>query len=283
MASFQLKALTGALVVGMGLSGCALMGSSEPDLKLYVFDCGDIESRDVSMFSPGFDQGKKKQLVDRCYLIDHPKGKMLWDTGLYDQLPEGGIEVWDGAFHLSVKTTLQSQLDTIGIKPADIDYLGISHFHGDHTGNANLFADARLIIQQEEFDAAFGPTPDKFGFQPDSYQQLKPENAVKLTGDHDVFGDGRVVVKRAIGHTPGHQVLFVDLPDTGPLVLSGDLYHFTKNREFKRVPAFNFSQPQTLAAMDEIETFIKEQKATLWIQHDKEQNESIALAPAYHQ
>ncbi len=104
-----------------------------------------------------------------------------------------------------------------------------------------------------------------------------------INGDFDVFGDGTVVIKRAVGHTPGHQVLFLDLKETGPLVLSGDLYHFTSNRTHKRVPSFNFNKEQTLTAMDDIEKFVKEKGAQLWIQHDLEQNASIKHSPAFYQ
>ena len=184
---------------------------------------------------------------------------------------------------MSVPKTFISQLEEINIKPEEIDYLGISHFHGDHTGNANLFTQAQLIIQQEEFDAAFGEDPAKFGFNPDSYNKLDRSKINVVQGDKDVFGDGSVIIKRAVGHTPGHQVLFVDLPDTGPIVLSGDLYHFTTNRTHKRVPSFNFNKEQTLESMDEIEAFVKEKGAKLWIQHDLEENAAIKHSPQFYQ
>ncbi|MCP5161167.1 MAG: N-acyl homoserine lactonase family protein [Hahellaceae bacterium] len=264
------------------LGACASRPVESPT-RLYVFDCGNIESRDVSLFSPGVDEGQKKQLTDSCYLIKHAKGTLFWDTGLSDSLTAEGIEVWDGAFHLSVDHPLKAQLDEIGVDPATIDYLGISHFHSDHTGNANYFTQSQLIIQKEEKEAAFGPDAEKFGFVPDSYAKLDPKKMRVIEGDFDVFGDGSVVIKRAVGHTPGHQVLWVNLKQSGPLLLSGDLYHFTKNRTFKRVPAFNFDKEQTLTAMDQIEAFIKESGSTLWIQHDKEQNATIRHSPAFYE
>lgn len=261
------------------LAGC----STEPTaLSLHVFDCGNIEVRDVSVFSPGVDKGEKKQLVDSCYLIRHDKGTLFWDTGLNDALGVKGVEAWEGAFFMNVPKTLISQLNEIFVKPEEIDYLGISHFHGDHTGNANLFTQAALIIQQEEHDAAFGTEAKKFGFDPDSYDKLDRAKIKVINGDHDVFGDGSVIIKRAVGHTPGHQVLFVNLKDEGPIVLSGDLYHFTKNRTHKRVPSFNFDKQQTLAAMEEIEVFVKEKGAQFWIQHDLEQNANIKHSPLFY-
>ncbi len=275
-------AISSLLAMTFLFSGC----SSSPEkakLSLHVFECGEIEVRDVSLFSPGIDEGQKKQMVDSCYLIQHEKGTLVWDTGLSDALGETGIEKWEGAFFMNVPKTFISQLEEISIKPEEIDYLGISHFHSDHTGNANLFSNASLIIQQEEYDAAFGSEATKFGFDPTGYNKLDKSKIEVINGDKDVFGDGSVIIKRAIGHTPGHQVLFLDLEETGPLVLSGDLFHFTKNRTHKRVPSFNFSKEQTLKSIDDIEAFVKEKGALFWIQHDKEQNDKIKHSPEFYQ
>ncbi len=263
------------------LSACS--SNADKPLTLHVFDCGNIEVRDESLFSPGVNKGKVKNMVDSCYLIQHEKGTLVWDTGLNDALGEKGIEAWEGAFFMNVPKTLISQLNEISINPKDIDYLAISHFHGDHTGNANLFTSAALIIQQEEYDAAFGEDSAKFGFDKTNYDKLDRSQISIINGDKDVFGDGTVIIKRAVGHTPGHQVLYLDLEETGPLVLSGDLYHFTSNRTHKRVPSFNFDKEQTLSAMDDIETFVKEKGAQFWIQHDFEQNASIKHSPAFYQ
>lgn len=264
------------------LSACSLLDSKPPAMKLYVFQCGNIVTTDVSIFSPGVNEGQSKRLTDSCYLIQHPKGNLIWDTGLNDALGEKGMDAFDGKFHLSVTQPFANQLAAINIKPEQIQYLGISHFHADHTGNANMFNQAALLIQAEEFDAAFGPEPQTYGFVPDSYSQLDRNKIQVLHGDFDVFGDGRVVIKKAVGHTPGHQMLFVDLPETGPIVLSGDLYHFTSNREHRRVPAFNFNKEQTLESMETMEQFTSAEKAQFWIQHDLEQNQTIRHSPEFY-
>ena len=265
------------------LASCANMSLYEPSTKLYVFECGNIEVRNQALFSPGVDEGKVKQLTDSCYLIKHAKGSMIWDTGLSDSLGTQGIEKWEKAFFMNVTKPLNTQLADIQIDPKSVNYIGISHFHSDHTGNANLFTNASLIIQQEEFDAAFGTEPEKSGFSPDTYSAIDRSKIKVISSDHDVFGDGTVVIKRAIGHTPGHQVLYINLEDTGPIVLSGDLYHFTKNRTHKRVPSFNFNKEQTIESMDLIEAFVEKTGAQLWIQHDLEQNKTIDHSPKYYQ
>jgi N-acyl homoserine lactone hydrolase len=256
--------------------------SQKPSITLQVFECGEITVHDISLFSPNVDEGKQKQLVDSCYLIQHPKGNMIWDTGITDAIGEKGLDIFGGKLSLKVTSPLADQLAAININPADIQFMGISHFHGDHTGNANLFNNAALMIQQAEYDAAFGKTPEKFGFNAASYNKIDKTKIQILNGNHDVFGDGSVIIKPAPGHTPGHQMLLVNLETEGPILLSGDLYHFTKNRLNKRVPSFNFDKEQTLKSMETIEAFVKETGAQFWIQHDKEQNSTIKHSPAFY-
>ena len=272
------------LLASFLLSACAPNPIKAPaeKLKLYVMDCGTVDVSDVSVFSPGVNKGQRKVLTDSCYLIVHKNGTLLWDTGLPDALalePNGKtIKV----FTVKVKKPLLGQLAALGYTPDKIDYVGLSHMHFDHVGNANAFAKSTVLMQQEEYDAAFGATPDKFGFDPSTYENLRASKFIKLRGDYDVFGDGSVMIKRSIGHTPGHQALFVDLPKTGAILLSGDLVHFTDNWTHKRVPSFNFDEKLSIQAMTDMETFLKEKKATLWIQHDLEQNATIRHAPAYY-
>ena len=151
--------------------------------------------------------------------------------------------------------------------------------------NAGRLANGMLSIYMDptifQKDAAFGAEPSKYGFDPAGYPTLRSNLVKLLEGDHDVFGDGSVVVKRALGHTPGHQALYVKLPKTGNILLSGDLVHFTDNWVHKRVPGFNFDKEQSVKTMQEVDQFLKANNATLWIQHDLEQNAGIKHAPAF--
>jgi N-acyl homoserine lactone hydrolase len=247
---------------------------SKPKIQVYAFNVGDILVKDISLFNPGVDEGQTKQFSNTAYLIRHPKGDLIWDTGLPDglnQMTEGNDS--DG-FLMKMPVTLASQLEAIGVAPTEVEFIALSHLHGDHIGNANMFTNATVLLQKEEYDGLFnGETPVA------EVADLKNNPNVQLNGDHDVFGDGTVVIKRAPGHTPGHQFLFLDLVETGPVVVSGDLYHFAKNRELRGVPSFNSSKEETLASMDIIEAFIKEKNATLWIQHDFDQQKTIPHAP----
>ena len=273
------------VLVGLVLSACVTeRPATTPGPRLYAFHCGSIEVLDVSVFHPGIGKDERKLLTDSCYLIVHPKGSLMWDTGLPDalaQIPEG--KSMYKVFTFRVTKTLASQFMEIGIAPESVNYLGISHMHGDHNGNAHLFPRATLLMQKEEYAAAFGPEPSKYGFDPSSYPTMRSNIVKLLEGDHDVFGDGTVVIKRALGHTPGHQALYVKLAKSGNILLSGDLVHFTDNWVHKRVPGFNFDKEQSLKTMQETEAFLKANNATLWIQHDLEQNAGIKHAPAYYE
>lgn len=284
MTSKRHLALAGAtLATGILLSGCAMqppahMASVE---KMYVFNCGRLEVADVSLFTGRpQDKGKAKMLTDSCYLIIHKNGTLLWDTGLPDGIAKmPGASMKNGPFTLSVETPFVAQLKRMGFAPERIRYVAFSHMHGDHAGNANAFSASTVLMQQAEYDAAFGPHPEKFRFNPNTYGKLKNSKFIKLHGDYDVFGDGSVVIKSTPGHTPGHQSLFVRLPKSGPVLLSGDLVHFEDNWVHKRVPVFNFSKKESLQSMAKMETFLKETGAKLLIQHDAEQNRNVPHAP----
>lgn len=250
--------------------------------RMVILYCGESETPDVSAnWSPGVDVGKSRQFSDNCYLIRHEKGLFLWDSGISDSVAAkpGGLTVANGMLVLKVARTLQAQLQELDIDPAQVTHLAFSHFHGDHVGNANLFTAATLYIQKPEYDAAFGAEPEKFGFNPALYEKLRGSPTVKLNGDHDVFGDGSVVILATPGHTPGHQSLLVKLPATGAVVLSGDATHFRENWENRRVPARNFDKAQTVASMEKIAGILKREKAMLWINHDQEQSAGLPHAP----
>ena len=250
-------------------------------LRLYVFDCGHLRIADPGRFSLTMDEVSTLDLSVPCYLVEHPDGTLLWDAGLSDSLAEGSPHTQANGTVTTVTVTLRAQLAALGYQPADITYLALSHLHYDHAGNANDFAVSTWLVQRPEHEAAFG---DARGFFDRAlYAELETSETMLLDGDHDVFGDGTVVIKSAPGHTPGHQVLFVDLAETGPLVLSGDLYHFPENRTLKRVPTFNFDEAQTLASMDAVEDFLMESGARLWIEHDFAANALLDKSPAYYE
>jgi len=274
------------------LAGCAPMSTAPAPApapspaaveRLYAIDCGENRTTDLSRWTTPADKDKPYNFANNCYLIKHAKGWMLWDSGHQDSLvniPEG-VPNQSRTSTAFLKKPLSQSLREIGVSPADITHFAMSHSHPDHTGNANLFAGATIYMQQAEYDAAFGPDPRRFGYNPATYDRLRTSHIVKLQGDHDVFGDGSVVIKATPGHTPGHQSLFVRLPKSAPVLLSGDFVHLTANWEAKRVPSINFDKELSLRSMQEMDAFLKQTGARLWINHDFEQAQTIKRAPLY--
>ena len=244
--------------------------------RLYVLDCGLNVGKDQSRWSPGVNEGKSMEFSNNCYLIKHDKGLVLWDTGVPDAvagMPDGMV-VANGAITYRRAKTLASQLAQLGVKPDAITYVALSHTHGDHVGNLALFPASTLLIQGAEYDWSL-TAPVKPAYP--ASQTVK-----KLSGDHDVFGDGSVTILSTPGHTPGHQSLLVQLPKTGFVVLSGDAVHFQDNWVNRRVPQMNVDRDQTLASMQRIADVLAQRKAQLWIGHDKAQSERLKYAPAYY-
>jgi len=251
--------------------------------RMYVFECGESKTTDVSNWSPGVNVGQSREFSDNCYLIKHGDSLFLWDSGMSDAIaakPEG-VSAGGGILTLWVRKPFGSQLQALGIAPGDITHVAFSHSHGDHVGNANLFTAATLYIQEAEYEAAFGANPAKYGFAPTLYEKLKMNQTVKINGDLDVFGDGSVVILSTPGHTPGHQSLLVRLPKRGVVVLSGDMVHFQDNWIHRRVPTRNFDKEQSLQSMERVAKLLEANHGELWINHDKDQSARIPKAPDY--
>jgi len=267
------------------VGGCGSGEMSEPealvDLRLYVFDCGMLRLETVEDFSVANDETDIRDLSVPCYVIEHEKGRLLWDGGLPSATAD--TDGWQGeGILLQLDRTLADQLADINLNMSSFDLMAFSHMHFDHVGVANEVQGAKLIIQKAEYDAAFADPVTLPGADPALYNKLKDAEKLFITGDHDVFGDGRVRILSAPGHTPGHQVLFIDLANTGPIVLSGDLYHFALSRTDRRVPSFNVDAEATLASMDRVEAFLEEEGATLWIEHELALFETLNKSPEYY-
>src|SRR5690348_14610516 len=250
-----------SMLAAVLLAALPLAAQKAPDkvksVRLYVFDCGKLKSGNPAVL---LEHGvATTDMSVEAFLIVHPRGTLLWDAGVIpDELvkPEGTVEA-----RATVHTTLLGQLAAIGYKPSDITYLALSHNHYDHSANANEFAGATWLVQKAERAVMFPETPPKNPINhADRFSRLQNSKTVLLEGDHDVFGDGTVVIIATPGHTPGHQSLFVKLAQTGPVILSGDLYHYPAERTLKDFTPFgNLGNPAAEAASKaKIEALLKE-------------------------
>jgi glyoxylase-like metal-dependent hydrolase (beta-lactamase superfamily II) len=246
--------------------------------RLYVMDGGTLTDQPAASYELAKEQVATTNMAVPVFLIVHPKGTLLWDTGLGDRFV-GGLETPSNpTWH--VKQTIKSQLATIGYTPGQVTYLAISHSHGDHTGNANDYAGATWLVQRPEYELMFGTKPPRTY---DAYKALKDSPTKILDGDYDVFGDGTVMIKSTPGHTPGHQALFIKFAKHRPVVLSGDLYHFPQERTLDKVPTFEFNKEQTRDSRRTLEAFMKTAGAELWIQHDMIAYAKLTLSPGFYE
>lgn len=250
-------------------------------VRLYIIDNGIIKDPDVTRFRFKKEEIKVPDFVVCTYLIVHPKGTLMFDAG---SIPDANFKPGVTPTTLNrfvANKSLKSQLAEIGYAPKDITYFALSHYHGDHIANSNDFAGSTWIVQKPERDAMFADDSPIKAQWPLVDKLKNAKNKVLDGKDFDVFGDGTVVVKAAYGHTPGHQVIALKLAKSGPILLSGDLYHYREERFTDKVPVFEFNGPRSLAARAEIEAFVKKTGAQLWIEHDLQLFRTLKLAPAY--
>ena len=287
----KLKALVLGLFITLGaLSGCSYLAQDSEQIKLYVIDGGVLESNPAN-YQLRDDEVQTTQLSIAAYLIEHPDGVFLWDTlGIADaeRIPNGtGIQQTiirpDGQERpVTLAASLTDQLASIGYDPDEITHLSFSHLHWDHTANANMFTEATWLVRPEERALMFSDSPGGSA-RPLLYNQLENSETILVNdNEYDVFGDGKVVLKAAPGHSTGHQVLYVNLSNTGPIVLSGDLYHYPEERSLNRLPTFEMDQDQTRRSRVEVDNFMQRTGAELWIGHDLLAHQAQRKAPEYY-
>ena len=265
-------------------SALAVSESPEaPEVRLYTFDGGTIMVNNLGSFSQDDSyRGLSKEFADAFYVIQHPKGTLMWDAGLAESLVpmDTPYTTPDGNFTVSRSDSVRNQLASIGMSPEDIDYLALSHTHFDHSGHAASMKEALWLVQEAEYK--FITSREIREAYPNEYNAIKElKNLKRIKGDYDVFGDGTVVIKFMPGHTPGHSALYLELQEHGPLLLAGDLYHMYDSRKNKRVPIFNYDVKQTLRSMEDFEAFANERGAAVYLQHQKEDFEKMPKAPNY--
>ena len=244
--------------------------------RLYVLDCGTIISHEPERFGLRREDVSDPDFSDPCFLVMHPKGVLLFDTGLTDaQVGRPIYENKSGYEGLLKTTTLKGELANIGLTPAAITYLAISHSHWDHVGNGNAYAGSTWLARKAEYDMMFGHAANEAA--KNNYAALAHARIQYIDGDHDVFGDGSVVLLS----TPGHQSLYVKLTNTGGVVLSGDLYHYPAERLQGKMPAREYASG-TPQSRKKIEEFLARTHSQLWIGHGIDWYRDAVKAPGWY-
>jgi N-acyl homoserine lactone hydrolase len=251
-------------------------------LRLYVFNCGTLHFDNADAYSLKKEEVAATDMSVPCFLVAHPRGTMIWDAGI---IPDTAFMPGSGTVTAGIATSstpLLPQLAAAGYSPGDITYLALSHYHSDHVANANAFAGSTWLARKAERDLMFSdPPPARTAVT--NFNKLRDSKTILLDKDeYDVFADGTVIIKAAPGHTPGHQVLFLKLAKTGPIVLSGDLYHYPEERKLHRLPVREFNAEQTAESRAAVEVFLKKTGAQLWIEHDIRANAKLKKAPQYY-
>jgi glyoxylase-like metal-dependent hydrolase (beta-lactamase superfamily II) len=282
------RAFAALVVAALSLAAHAQNAVTSP--RIYVFDGGVLAS-ETDRYRLTDADVEEVSLSIASFLIVHPRGVLMWDAGaVADHERTGGVGYEQRLLRrdrqerfVKLAPPLVEQLASAGYKPTDVTHLVLSHYHWDHTADANLFAGANWLVEKRELDAMFAADPPG-GTRPETYSALKNAKRIVITEkEHDVFGDGTVIIKQASGHTEGHAVLYVKLAKTGPVVLSGDLYHYPAERRLGRLPTFEVSEAETKASREDVEAFLKRTGAQLWIQHDLAAFRKLKLAPQYYE
>jgi glyoxylase-like metal-dependent hydrolase (beta-lactamase superfamily II) len=276
-----------ALVLGVAAASAQpAPGSGLPPLpkltspRLYVLDCGTIISYQPERFGLTLDEVGNPNFADPCFLVVHPKGMLLFDTGLPDS--HVGRPIYEnmmGKEGILKFTTLRGELANVGVTAPMITYLALSHSHWDHVGNANDYAGSTWLARKAEYDVMFGPNANTAAAR--GYAALAHAKIQYIDGDYDVFGDGSVVLLSTPGHTPGHQSLYVKLARTGGVVVSGDLYHYPQERSLGKIPP----REQTLGTAEsrkKVEDFLARTHSQLWLSHTIDWYRDAVKAPGWY-
>jgi N-acyl homoserine lactone hydrolase len=270
------------LLLSETASSAQSVGNSK-ELRLYVMDCGVLLYRSLAKFGYKPGEVKPTDLSNGCYLIVHPtKGTLLWDAGAIPDNLWGNADIPPKKYYAEGIVPLNKQLAQIGYKPDDITYVTASHAHWDHIANLYQFAHDTWLVSNYTRDKLLSQDPpDKT--DPSMFAALKDTKTITLPDDkdYDVFGDGTVTIIPTPGHTPDSRVLLIKLRKTGPVILSGDLYHFARDLITNNVQN-DQNGPQSLDSHAKVQALLKEIHGKLWINHDYNQFSSLKKAPLYY-
>ena len=286
-----------ATVAGACIWLAALASAASPEgMRLYVFSSGSL-----TLDKSGLQTGATGKITVPVafFLIKHPKGNVLFDTGNNDKIITDPT-YW-GPFIASLDpgrapdVAIDAQLNKIGIQPSDINYVVLGHMHLDHAGNVGKFPTATIVYQRDEIVNAFWPKPgfgccyitSDFAMLRNGIGESAPsrQKVIELNGDLDLFGDGSLYIHRQVSHTPGSQMLVVRLPKTGPVVLTSDVCYLMENLQKDILPsvALAYDPAGILDGYAWIKHLMSAEGADVIFAHDPETFKKHKQAPEYYE
>jgi N-acyl homoserine lactone hydrolase len=253
-------------------------------MRVYALCTGVIELDRASMLDD-LVPGQPWTVPVLSVLVDHPRGRLLFDTGVHCQArldPVGRLGP-ERVKRLTVKSAegddVVPQLARLGLKPADVRYVANSHLHFDHCGGNEFFPRATFLVQRPELEAArrpggvpsYNPSPIDFD-HPLDYQMID--------GEHDVFGDGTVILIPTYGHTPGHQSLLVRPGRDERFVFTADACYTRENMDREVLPTVLWDEAEMAHALRRLRELRDRQGARTIYGHDPEQWQTLPVAPS---
>lgn len=259
----------------------ALLGSpaamAAEGMKLYQVSSGVLEL-DKGWLTAMRDVGTRITIPVAMYIIEHPRGLVVYDTGMADDVSDGGCEAYWGKGLCGAFTPIQKRdevidrwLEKFGYSADQVKYVIYSHFHLDHAGNIELFPKAKHVVQKAELKTAWWP--EKFqraAFVMKDFDETREFDFMELVGDFDLFGDGSITVLDTKGHTQGHQSVLVRLPKTGTLVLAGDAV-YTPENEAGVIPGITWNTYESMRSIDRLKQIRDAEQGELWYSHGMDQ------------
>lgn len=283
-------------LAAFALSTCVAAAAHAEDIKLYAFSSGALTIGKGILQNLG-PLDPPVVIPVGFYVIKHPKGNVLFDTGNNDRIITDP-SYWGASFDAlkpvnTPDVAIDTQLQKIGLTPDDIKYVVASHLHLDHGGNVGKFPNSTIVVQKSEIQNAFWPEPGTGGpYMIGDVMPLRAANAnypnavkmIQLNGDLDLFGDGSMIVKRWVAHTPGSQMMTVKLKNTGLIILTGDNVYFRENVEKSLPPNIVLAYNPTgfLTAYEWIRHMVATEKAEYFTAHDPDAFKAMKKAPEYY-
>ena len=256
---------------------------SEGSVQIHALHCGG-DLTDWSMFDP-LDERRGEMVYNPyfVYVVKHPRGVVLFDSGAHPELAEDpvgrmGAAAEEFVVKLGPEDRIERVLARIGLEPDDVDLVIQSHLHFDHAGGLYAFPETPVMVQRTELEFAEDPPADQREiYIADDFAPVTEWRPID--GDEDVFGDGRLTVLATPGHTRGHQSLLVRLDDGRAIFLLADATYLLEKMRERRPPGVLWSREAILETWDRIEALEREHDAFLIATHDLDYEQRIELAP----